>query len=165
MRDAKNKDISIDPREINEEIRDWNAADAASRRTRKRKKLFPTVICSSGAPTTPVEKPFSRPMSCSSLSSNGDAHDLRVSPARDALLAQCIHVHLIAIARGSVPWIISPYYVRTNNGRYVVHGYGYSMPSLRYDAGHYLFLHYLITYLLLYYAARIRSFVDLTSEL
>lgn len=29
-RDTKNKDISIDLREINEEIRDWNAADAAN---------------------------------------------------------------------------------------------------------------------------------------
>lgn len=40
-RDAKNKDISIDPREINEEIRDWNAADVASRRNEEMEETFP----------------------------------------------------------------------------------------------------------------------------
>lgn len=155
---AKNKDISIDPREINEEIRDWNAAAAASRRTRKRKKLFPTVICFSEvlSPANPCERKAlpPRPMSCSAPSFDGDAH-------HDASLVtiRAAYIRLIASARGCSLcgeedcslWIMSPYYVRTNNSRYVVYGYGYSAPSLRYDAScvglaYYFSLYYLITY-------------------
>lgn len=136
---AKNKGISIDPREINEEIRDWNATAATSRRTRKRKKLFPTVICFSGPPATPVE---AAPKTDVVFLSYVQLWRTGRVP-RDVI--RVVSTRSSNRERGgggcnppspdekemTVLWIISSYYVRTNNGCYVAHGYGYSVPSLR----------------------------------
>lgn len=181
---AKNKSISIDPHEINEEIRDWNATAATSRRTRKRKKLFPTVICFSGPPRRPpqwkllprtdVDVSFLRP-SVTHTTRPSWRYTRRVY-TRSSNREQGVGIPS-PFSDGkemTVLWIISPYYVRTNNGCYVVHGYGYSVPSLRYDAMraaryclfYYLTIHIYIFRCIIYKAHNIcRSEIKLISSI